>query len=182
MGSNPIGATKRYVVLLEGTAMAKQNRQPQRPNEITWRAAEYEHYEKTPGWFLSAGVAAALLLGIALWQKNFFFAVFIVIAFGAILYFSQRRPEIMDFSIGPEGVMLGHLFLEYDRFEDFAIRERRQQLHEVVLKRKTTLNPQLRMPIDSKLAERARAMLAERLPEVPYQESLLETLTDLIGF
>jgi hypothetical protein len=47
---------------------------------ISWRAAEFHYIEKDYLWYTGIIAAGALLLVIALWQRNFFFAVFVAIA------------------------------------------------------------------------------------------------------
>jgi len=150
--------------------------------EVYWRAAEYEFYEKSRGWFWSVGIVCLLLIVIAFWQRNFFFAVFIAIA-GAMVYtYNRRRPNVIDFKVTPEGVGIEKSFYEYDKFENFALRKRPGHLDEIVLKKKTMVNPFIRVPIDSTLAGNARAILAGKLPETEYQESLTDLFSDLLGF
>ena len=120
---------------------------------------------------------------MAFWQKNFFFAIFIILAGAMLLFFSRRRPQILDFKLDGEGIAIGdNIFYDYDRFEGFLIRSRPQRLDEVILKKKTAINPYIKVPIDSKLAPKARDILGENLPEVEYQESLIDILSEWFGF
>ena len=72
--------------------------------EISWRAAEYEHFEKGGGWYLMVGGAALILLLIALWQKNFFFGIFILIAGILVIVLANRKPGVLDFKLTEKGV------------------------------------------------------------------------------
>ena len=62
------------------------------------------------------------------------------------------------------------------------MRSRPGHLDEVVLKRKTIVNPTIHIPIDSELAERAREILGVKLPEEEHDESIVDILFDYIGF
>ncbi|MCP6720183.1 MAG: hypothetical protein KJI72_02590 [Patescibacteria group bacterium] len=150
---------------------------------ITWRAAEYQYTRKDVGWYWLIALVAVILILLAFWQKNFFFAVFIILAGGMLLFFGRRRPQVLDFRLDDEGIAIGdNIFYDYDRFEEFSIRSRPQRLDEIVLKKKTTINPYIKIPIDSKLALKARAILNDNLTEVEYQESLVDIFSEWFGF
>lgn len=151
-------------------------------NEISWRAAEYEHAHRSPNWFLWAGTIALLLLLFAIWQKSFFFAVFVVIASMLVMSFGRREPGIVDFKISDGGIYISKKLYTYDEFEHFAIRKRSGKLDEIVLRRKILMSPFLRILIDSKTAEKAREIMKEKLQEVEHEDSLLEVLSELLGF
>ncbi|MDI6734568.1 MAG: hypothetical protein QMD50_03765 [Patescibacteria group bacterium] len=151
-------------------------------SEISWRAAEYDFIQKDVSWYwIVIGVAAALIL-IAIWQKNVFFAIFIAIATMVVIFFGRRRPQILDFKISEEEIIIGKLHHKFDVFENFSLRKRPGRLDEIVLKKKKTFNPFLKIPIDSTLAQDARVLLLDKLPEVEYSESLVEIFSDWMGF
>lgn len=151
-------------------------------NEVSWRAAEYEHIHRTPTWFLWVGGIALLLLLFAIWQKNFFFAMFVVIASILLMSLSRREPDTIDFKVSERGVGVAKHFYEYDEFEHFAIRNRPGALDEIILRRKMLMNPFLRIPADSRTAEKAREILKEKLQEVDHEDSLIEVVAELLGF
>jgi len=151
--------------------------------EITWRAAEYEHVEKGGGWYLIVGGTALILLIIALWQKNFFFGIFILLAGIMVITLGNRRPTVLDFKLTDGGCELGRgVFYKYDQMENFSLRNRPNRLDEMIFRKKTTFNPFVRIPVDSRTAEKARIFLAQKLPEVQYEGSLLDILIDFLGF
>ncbi len=149
--------------------------------EIIWRAAEYKHTEKNVEWYFFIGVAALILIIFSLWQKNFFFAVFILIATVMLFSFSQRRPQIIEFKINKDGVGIQDTFYKYETLESFTIRKRPEHLDEIIFKRKTAANPFLKLPIDSKSLISVMTIIKENIPETEYQESLLEMLIEFLG-
>jgi uncharacterized membrane protein len=149
---------------------------------MTWRAAEYEHYDKSTAWYVVNGVVAAAIIGYALYQKNFFFAVFIVIAFIMLMFFSRRRPEVFDFRVDESGIGVGRSSYNYESIENFSMRSRLGRLDELILKRKVSMNPIVKIPIDSKLAGEVKEFLGGKLPEIEYEESLLDTFAEWFGF
>jgi len=150
---------------------------------VVWRAAEFERRERTLIWYVSIVTVAALLIIFALFQNNFFFAFFIFLATGVLVFFSSRKPRTIEFRIDDTGITAGLVHYAFDALEHFQVRERPGQLHEIIIKRKTTLNPLLKIAVDEKTAEAAKRKLLEKLPEMSEdQESLLDIFTDWLGF
>jgi len=150
---------------------------------LSWRAAEYHFAEKSVFWFGSISGVTIVLMLIALWQKNFFFAVFITVAGVMLMFFGRNRPAIHDFRIDDEGVGVGERdFYEYDKLQGFSMLQRSGRLDEIILLRDAAISPHLRIPIDSKSAVKAREILEKRIPELEHEESLIDILSDWLGF
>jgi hypothetical protein len=152
-------------------------------NDIVWRAAEHDYSERGPLWYFLIGFSAIILIIISFWQKNFFFAVFVVLASITLMFLGRLRPQIFEFRLEKDGVRIGEkIFYDYDHLEGFAVVSKVDRLDEIVLKKKATLNPYLKLPADSKTAARAKEFLAQKLPEFNYEESLVDIFSDLLGF
>lgn len=149
--------------------------------EISWSAAEHEYVEKDARWYLTIGGFSLLLIIVALWQANYFFAVFVAIAGVVLANFGKRRPKVFEFRVTEEGVGVGEKFVTFERLESFTLRERRGSLDELIVKQKTYVNPYLRIPVDGTTATRVRALLATKLPEEDYEVSLLDLFADWLG-
>ena len=109
--------------------------------EISWRAAEYDHFEKGGGWYLSVGGIALILFIIALWQKNFFFGIFILLAGIMAISLGNKKPNVLDFKLTGEGCHFGKEFYSYDNLENFSLRSRLNRLDEIIFKKKSAFNP-----------------------------------------
>ncbi len=48
--------------------------------EINWEAPEFEYREKDVSWYWISIIAAAAIIAFSVWQRNFLFGFFIVIA------------------------------------------------------------------------------------------------------
>jgi len=150
---------------------------------ISWRASEFGHFEKGATWYLIVGGATLILFVIAIWQRNFFFGIFIMLAGIMVVASGNRKPAILDYKLTEKGCEVGRgVFYEYGDLENFSLRNRPGQLDELVIKKKTSFNPFLRIPIDSHTAEKARIFLVQKLEEVEHKDSFLEILIDFLGF
>jgi hypothetical protein len=150
--------------------------------EISWRAAEHEHVPKTGNWYLLMGAVALGLIIFSLWQKNFFFAVFIILASVMIFTMSRRKPQVFEFRLNEHGIAIGNrIAYDYDRLQDFSIRNRPGRLDELIIRRKTAMNPEVRMLVDAKTMVKIQEFLKDRLPEVKHEESLIDLFREVLG-
>ena len=132
-------------------------------------------------WYAAICGTALVLLVFALWQRNFFFAIFIVTATVVVIALNRRRPRTIDFMIGEEGISAGTTKYQYEELEWFALRTRPGRLDMLTLRKKSAISPFAHLPIDSGLAVKAREFVAEKIPEQEYEESLVDMLASLFG-
>ncbi len=155
---------------------------PQR-KKITWRAAEFHYFEKDYLWYAGVVFIGLVLLVFALWQKSFFFAVFVVIATTLVVEFGKRRPRTIDYELNERGVLIdGKISVPYKAIESFHVRKRLGLLDEIVFRRAARVNPFIHLPIDEELAVRAREFLLEYIPEDEHEPSIVEIIAERIGF
>jgi|GEM_PF-674047 len=150
--------------------------------ELLWRAAEHEHRDKEIGWYAIIGFVAIIFFAIALWQKNFLFAVFILTSTGLLFSFSRRRPIIYEFRLDQRGLWIGKKIYPYERLIAFSVRERMNQLHELVIHQRGATKPHIHIPIDVITLRAVRPYLAEYLPEIEHEETAGSIFADFIGF
>lgn len=150
--------------------------------KVEWQAMEHPHYKKEAGWYWVIGGGAVILLMVALWQKNFFFGIFIVLAATTMMSLGNRHPKVVDFRIEEDGVSVAGNKYVYKNIEGFAIVREEHRLSEIILKKKGPVNPFLRLPIDNKSLDKAEAELKEHLPEIHYEKTFIDAISDLLGF
>lgn len=150
--------------------------------ECLWRAAEHEHSEKDAGWYLLISFVALIFIVIALFQKDFLFAVFIFMATGLLFSFARRKPIIYEFRVNAQGVSIAKKLYPYERLIAFSVRDRGSRLHELVLHQRGTAKTHIHIPIDAITLRSVRPLLAEYLPEVEFTETAGTIFADFIGF
>lgn len=153
--------------------------------EIFWEAPEYEHHPKSILWFWSSIFLALLLLAVAIWQKNFLFGVFIVIAEILILIWGAKNPEILQFKITDEGLHLGkYNFYSISDIANFSITESIWPGFLVLkINIKKRLRPHLLILVPKEKIEIIRNLFSKKnIPEVEYEEHFLDSLQKLLKF
>jgi len=148
---------------------------------IQWQALEYRYHRKSLDWFAGVIGLAVILLIIALWQRNFLFAIFIVIAGILVVVWARERPRPILFTLDKKGLWIGRRLHDYRRFDGFALSETQLQL-----RYKRYLRPYLTVHLPrgrpGKKIKAIQEQLLAFLPEIEYNESLIEALADWVGF
>ena len=78
---------------------------------FSWKIKEREHYQHSKRWFLVFGLLALAGLIFAALTSNYLFALIILIIAFIVVFNENEEPEMLDFIIGTEGIMLGISFM-----------------------------------------------------------------------
>lgn len=155
-------------------------------NEVRWSAPEFEYHEKTHVWFLMVwgGVAAVILF--AVWQKNFLFAVFAVLAGWLVARWGKERPKDVDYELSDIGLSVdGGVAHPWGEFSGFAIHRLHHEdegFSEFVMQRKSRLGTFFKVLMPNSKIQEARHAANHHLPEIEYEDSFIEHISRLIRF
>jgi len=155
------------------------------PIDISWHAPEFEYRPKGAHWYWTTIIVAVLALGLAVWQKNFLFAVFIVTAEILVLVWSGRAPDEVRFRVTNRSITIrerdSHLFVD---MEQFSVEEAPEgaEWTTIVLRPRRKFRLPLFVTIPTDLVEDVRSVFQETLPEVPWELSLVDSLERFVQF
>lgn len=124
-----------------------------------------------------------LLLLVALWQKNFLFGIFVILATGTILFLSQQLPETYSFSLTKDRLVIGdnESEYEYEKFRHFDIYEFSEGDFEIFFVFKERFKPILRVRIWKGDKEKIENFLSQKLSRKKTDPSLLDILSKIVG-
>lgn len=151
---------------------------------IVWQAPAFKYYPKDISWYWITILISVILFFFAIWQKNFLFGVFVVVAEIAVFVLARRQPEIIEFKIDEQGVGILERMFSYDELTSFCLRPDNEDknFQELILKKKVYFNPYVIILMDAEIVPRAQAILNQKLNEEPYQDSLLDILFKWLRF
>ncbi len=150
---------------------------------VKWQAPEYEHVERTTTWYWISIAIAVLLVGIALSQKNFLFAILVVIAELTIFRFSNEKPKVWDFRIDRQGITIEeHKTYKFKDIALFDIHPFSDKYYELVLHPKGKMSQYLKMFIPVDHEDRIKKALKENVKHGEIEPSLIDILERWIGF
>ncbi|MHB9019787.1 MAG: hypothetical protein ACYC3G_02880 [Minisyncoccota bacterium] len=150
--------------------------------EITWKGPEFKYYHKEPSWYWISAIISGILFLIALYQKNILLAIFIVITELTIVMLAKRLPRTIEFIINEDGIQFGKIaFYSYEELNGFDIKEENSETRELILVTNSVINPTIKINIPIKLEEEIRTILKNSLDEVDYEETLFDSIENLLG-
>jgi len=162
---------------------------PRESAYIEWQAPEFEYYKKDVSWYWLSLMVGIVLLALSFWQKNFLFAIFIIIAWLVIVYSASRLPEVWNFKIDDKGIEISlantkesQKFYSYAEIEGFDIHLASDQYKELVLKFKSRPSPYLKINILANEEEKIKNFLLNHIPKEEYRISLSDLISKLIRF
>ncbi|MEK7611892.1 MAG: hypothetical protein AAB407_00940 [Patescibacteria group bacterium] len=153
--------------------------------EIQWTAPEFHYYHKNFGWYWIVIGSSIVLASVAVFQRNFLFAVFIAIAALLVLAWGMRRPKDIDFTLSEKGIAIGeHHFHPYDNLEGFAIIPAPEdpELAELIFKTKSHIEPWLIVILAEQRKEAVHTFLTDVLPEIEYEDSFIRHIARILRF
>lgn len=153
------------------------------PFEITWRAPEFEYRRKNGSWYLFSILAALVILGLAVWQRNFLLAVFIVIAEILFLFWGNKEPETVDFVLNEKGVAVGPTkFYPANDLQSFGIGEVGDEWAIIALTFKRALRPATQIIAPRNRIEEIQKALKEMADQVEVKETLTDAFERFFKF
>lgn len=153
-------------------------------NETSWSAPEYEYWPKSVSWFWLTIIAAILILAVAVWQKNFLFGFFVIVAEILLIVWGNREPREVHFSVSDRGLTIDNKKLyAWSEIQNWSADEPRESGRgDIILDFKARFRPNLRILVPKDRFAEVKAALAERLPEVEREESVIDSLEKFLGF
>lgn len=151
--------------------------------DITWEAPEFEYREKDISWYWITIIVAACLIAFSVWEKNFLFGFFIVIAEIMVILWGNEKPRTILFGINEEGLAIGpekaHSFKE---FENWSAENLDDEWTELIFNFRGRFKFPLKIAAPKETIEEIRKNLKTILKEVEYQPSLIDAIEKLLRF
>lgn len=151
--------------------------------ELRWSAPEFLYRHKTPWWYWKSMAVALLFLAFSVWQKNFLFSFFIVLAEILIIVWGNRGPLPIEFAATDKGLHIGETkFYDYSRFTGFSVTDKEDGFTLFIFQTRRNAIPYIKIRVpDEKVAD-LMALLHTKLTLVHHEESFLEIMEDFFGF
>lgn len=155
--------------------------------QISWRAPEFEYHEKSVAWYWATALIALLVLAIALWQRNFLFAVFVVIAEVLLVIWANKKPAVVEFVVGEKNILIdGKRNYQYSELKHYSVDEDSDpDFTRIVFEPKQRTKVKLDIIVPRAQADEVLDFLAEEapgLPEVEYEVNFLDALERFLRF
>ena len=151
--------------------------------EIIWQAPEFKYRDKDISWYWMTIIIASLLVLISLWQRNFLFAIFTIIAEIMLMFWANEFPKDLQFKIDKNGIHIGKIkSYSYEEISGFHIIEGEDGAGELILKTKNKIHPYIKILLANEDTQKVKDYLKPHLSEMDYEESLSDIIFRIVGF
>jgi hypothetical protein len=151
--------------------------------EIAWSAPEFEYHEKGVSWYWVTIIVAALIIAFSVWERNFLFGFFIVIAEILVIAWGNQQPRMVSFALNDSELSIGeqksHSLKE---FESWSTTEADETLIELMFNFRAKLRTPLKILAPQEKLEEIRKNLKPILKEVEHQSTLIDAIEKLMRF
>jgi hypothetical protein len=148
-----------------------------------WTAPEFEYREKSVSWYWTSIICAAAVIAFAIWERNFLFGIFTIIAEMLFIAWGNEMPADANLTLTERDFSINDAkHYQTKLFESFSINEQNEDWDELFFTFKTKLRTPLRVLLPKEKVEEVRANLRPILREIEFEPSLLDSLEKIIGF
>lgn len=142
----------------------------------TWKAPEFEAYEKSTRWYLIGTAFISVIVIYALFTNSPIMAVtFILLGIVGFIHL-QRDPRVIDFAITTTGVLADNQLYSYENIYSFWIFYEEPNIKIISLHTKASMLPYIHIPLHGEDPVALREILMTYIPEIKQDASLIDAL------
>lgn len=150
---------------------------------MNWQAPEYEDRPKSVSWYWLSIIIAAAIIAFAIWERNFLFGIFIVLAEILFIAWGNETPANITFTLTENELLIGEgKRYQVKLFENYSANDLNDDWTELFLTFKSKLRTPLKIMVPKAKLEEIRKNLKPILREVEFEPTLLDSLEKIIGF
>ncbi|HEX4104204.1 MAG TPA: hypothetical protein VHZ04_01865 [Candidatus Paceibacterota bacterium] len=151
--------------------------------EIKWEAPEFEYREKGVSWYWLSIIIAAIIVAFSVWEKNFLFGLFIVLAEVLFIVWGNRTPRMISFTANETSITIDDIrSYSFRNFETMSVDTPADGFAEMVFVFRARFKTPLKILFPAEHLAAFRANTKTILKEVPYEPTLLDSIEKLLRF
>lgn len=152
-------------------------------NTIEWSAPEYTHKERGNDWFWTLGLITIVACVIAIWLKNYVFAVFLIISGCCLIMFTMRRPQDVTFIVETKGLTMGRDLHPWKSLKSFNIKNNDTDVYaKLLIETSKYFLPIYTLPFPKEKVDEMKETLLKVLPRSEIDESKSMVFMEKLGF
>ncbi len=152
--------------------------------DFVWDAPEFIHYEKPVSWYWISMLSAIAILGFAMWQRNFLFGFFIIVAEILFLVWGNRESASIHFELNARGLTIGgkKQYPLNDIVAWSADEASHPEWASIWFQFKTKIRPTLRVHLRKNRLAEFREAFGSIVSEIEHEHTLIDALEAFVGF
>jgi hypothetical protein len=151
--------------------------------ETTWDAPEFEYREKDVSWYWISIVVAALIIAFSVWQKDFLFGFFIVVAEMLFIVWGNKVPAVVPFTLTDTAIHIGgYKSYAMKEFESWSVDSDGVEWADVAFYFRSHIHPPLALMVPEEKMAEIRANMKTVLKEIEHQPTLIDSIEKFLRF
>jgi hypothetical protein len=146
---------------------------------LKWQFPSFQQHDRGFTWYVIAGAIAIAFFIYAMVQKNFLFAIIIILIAITLIAKDFLSPHQVQFTVDEDGVSIGDKSYRFREFDTFWLAYEPPQVKMLYLTFKSGVRPSYPIPLGNENPLRVRTVLQKYIREDLEQES--EDLSDRLG-
>jgi hypothetical protein len=149
---------------------------------VQWTASEYVDHTKGPAWFVLMGLGLFGTVALVYFLlKDIFAAALLGLAGITFAVFAGRRPQVLQYSISPQGISIGQRTHAFEDFKSFSLTES-GPLPAILLLPLRRFLPPITIFYDPREEDKIIEALADYLPHEEREPDVVDRLMSRIRF
>ncbi len=145
----------------------------------TWKFPEHQARQRGKAWHVFFFLIGGAAMIWSLFTANFLFLMIILIAWTVIYVSGRRKPQMLQFTILEDGLLVNNKFYPFDDIEKFWVIYKPPHSKYVYFHFKTFWKPELVIPLERAQPTKVREILLDYLKEdiSKEDENISETIS-----
>jgi hypothetical protein len=149
--------------------------------DFSWQASEYVHHTKGFTWYLGLVAAFAILIGIAVYTRQWFSIGVFAIMPVAIAVYARKAPRTLTYGLSADGITIEGHHYPFAEFRTFAVLPD-LSWHTIDLEPTKRFMPRMTILFEDNDFDAVVGHLAQYLPRVDRQPDMVERATRYLRF
>jgi hypothetical protein len=132
-------------------------------------------------WYWAVAIVTGALAAVAIILGNAILGILILVSAFSLSLFVNREPDLIEVSVGPEGVTKAHLHYPYEALRSFWIDHEHSHPRFYLHSAKAYM-PLIMVPLGNADPEEIVSILGAQLEEEHHAPPLVERLLEALGF
>lgn len=165
------------------TAGAQVPQEKSQESVVQWSASEFIAYQKTAGWYILA-VLGLIVLAAAVFLLSggdYISSGSIVIIGILFLAYASRKPRVLNYAVGSDGIHIGDKLYNYATIKSFAVIEE-GSLRSISLLPMQRFMPAISMYFEPQEEQKIIAALSSYIPREERKQDAIDRLMHRIRF
>lgn len=162
--------------------MEKEQSKTELDSPIKWEEYEYTHKPKSGDWFWLIASGALVLIIVSILMKNFLLGVIAIAGAFSVAMLGAQKPKKLSYAIENRGIKAGSHFYPFKELESFWINYEPPHKKEIILESKKKITKHIKIPLGNNNPKFIRESLKKILKEEEHEETMIDVITEKLGF